>query len=204
MKAAITIFFLMLLCTGRADSQDTRVTEYKKAMPGKKAIKKIYTTMRFPESMVGQGAGGIVVLDVKVLKDGTVDEIQVERSTNQEYLNCVSQHFITIKEKWNPAISDGMAVESQSKVVFMFFREPLRNEQSFDLAKKAFKNKNYEEAMKHVNQAISQEPYNHELYRLRSEISAGLGNAAGLMADSNMARDLDEKIAVIFHTTSVY
>ncbi len=190
----------ILFLGGVLHNQHAAGQSFEKATMQKDNAFKIYTQLKYPSNLSTVGTGGEVVLTVRVHADGTVSDIRVEKATNDDFLDSVIQIKGHIKEKWNAARANGENAESTARLVFMFFREQAWPIDYASRAKKHFKKKKYDEALKDIDLAISKEPYNHELFSLRAGIKKSLGDVQGSESDTMKAARLDKEISLIFHT----
>lgn len=73
----------------------------------------------YPKEEQVQGIGGMVVLIVDVAADGTVTKAAVERSSNNDKLDAAAMDAVKLW-KFKPAVKDGRAVASRSRVPIEF------------------------------------------------------------------------------------
>lgn len=143
---------------------------------------------------------GYSVLQVRITEKGNVEYLNLEKTPRKQLGDRLIELILMVKDNWEPTrindkpVSKMYKIIVKSKVKFNSkdFADSSRG--LFEKCKKKMSKKDYERALKLINNAINLDPYEIEYYERRSEIYKCLGNDIKSKEDQKHAEMLDRDI----------
>lgn len=158
------------------------------------------TRLTFPRNLAMQGITGYDEIEFRVNKFGKIDSIKVIATPHVMLSGNVIQILLSTKDKWTATVLNGNKVDFKYKLIVEYKTTPGPGEIPVDLSKRIYekarkkqKENKFDEALSLVEKAISQNPYNPEYYKLRSDLYQSIGNSESSKRDKQLADQMEKQ-----------
>jgi hypothetical protein len=175
----VLLFLLLLILYGSPlkcqDSlKDTNHVSFEKAKLKNISLNEfVYQNIGMPQSVTSFDKDFNIVISFIIKKNGEVDSINIIKNPEKNYTNEVLRVLEKTIGQWIPTKINGVTVD---KNYFTSFKFIFSNEYADKKAKaiKLIKKGNYNQALDLINEAMTFNEYDGELYQIRSTIYKGL------------------------------
>jgi len=160
-----------------------------------------YSRLQFPGSLATKGIQGDLVVSFLINEKGDLDSIRVLQTPDSQITSEVISVLNQTDGMWSPTIENGKATSFMYKLVFRYqIIAGNRINENIKIKEEALSNfhlSKYKTALKKVNKALSLNPYDSELYLIRSNIYKALQQYENAMVDYNTATQMQDEIMAV-------
>lgn len=160
-----------------------------------------YSRLQFPETPVNKGTYGDLIVSFLINENGKLDSIRVQQMPNSQIASKVIKILQQTDGMWSPTIENGKAISFKYKLVvrYQIFSGNQKNEYN-KIKEEVLRNiqaSKFKIALKHINTLLSLNPYNSELYFIRSDIYKSLQQYENALVDYNTATQIQNEILAV-------
>lgn len=152
--------------------------------------------LKFPAESRQKREGGNILLSIKIDSKGMLDSVFVLEESHAPLMNEVMKSVAILKENWEPEYLEGREFDTKYLLNFNFKSELARGRPiSYKTAvSKLIEKEKYQEAMEEIERLIAENPYDPELYFLRSQVYNNTGETTKFQEDFMKTRYLKKEM----------
>ena len=204
-KSILLAIALLLVLRPSLNSQNVSVTDSSQNIVEAKYTKGdlekiLYNNVRYPPEASAKGIQGDVIFIININKNGTLDNIAVEKSPNMSLTTSSIIAINALDTQWSPCMINGKPSEKKYKIIFRYRltlgSEPPDNKGN---AESAVKKQKYDKALSSYDKAIKENAYDAELFLGRSGVKENLGDLEGSKQDLLTANKLKSEVLSVIN-----
>ena len=192
----LTILFSNIILRGQPIQKTDSVPTIEKAQYLKENLGKVLLkNVRYPIEALENKTQGDVVFSFSITHEGKMENIIIISPfipiLSPSALKAINQ----LDKKWIPANENGKPIDKRYTIVYRYRITynglPLEDKKEAD---EYFKTKNYKKALKSINAAINDNPYDYRFFEFRSQVKQLLGDIEGSKQDHKTSLNLNSDI----------
>jgi tetratricopeptide (TPR) repeat protein len=158
----------------------------------------IQKTLKYPSSALTSGLEGTVVVELKLTSEGAIDSILIVHDSRKPFKDAVLESLEKSMELWTPDLLAKSPEAERFLITFGFNKVKPTASNPLVTAQKLMSEKKYEKAIKVLNNAIDDKPYNSKLYDLRAKVYLVSGNQEKFVENMQKAEGLKKNVLFAF------
>jgi hypothetical protein len=208
MKKTTILLFAVLLCSSvilkSQTLKDSDSIIENATYPKEDLTNLLRSNIRYPLEALKNNLQGDVILSFRIDKNGKLDSLKMKSSPDITLSTSSIVSLNHVEDEWSPCKVNGKPIDKEYLMVFRYrlykdTQPPVYKKKAAKLIEK----QKHEKALQCLNEAISENRFDYELFETRSKVKNALGDKIGATEDLAQSGRLKNTIISLIDVVAI-
>ncbi len=158
----------------------------------------IFKNLKYPSAARSSGLSGTFVIELKLSPAGKIDSVLIVHDAKKTFKDASMEAFEKAMDLWSPDLISTKQNTEHYLIAFNFQYLKSGDTNPLVTAQELMSLKKYQKAIKVLDKAIEDKPYDAKLYDLRSKVYLVSGDKERFIVDMEKAQEISNNLISTF------